>query len=153
MCADTDLHRPRQARAVYTHRNTCKCTRTSSCTPRHAPTCHGSPRPPAAQRPHLAQANPPFFPRPAPDSVRSSPQQRRNFWTHFQVSPRHAPSTTRPASVPFPLEKTAVNPLVPAPGEDNSPIARQEGGAGLWAAERPRSASRLGMDAAARAHS
>lgn len=58
------------------------------------------------------------------------------FWTHFQQSPRHAPSATGPASGLFPLEEMAASPPITAPAAATSPIARQEGEAGLPAAEK-----------------
>ena len=121
-------------RAVYTVTTyMCKCTRMiiCRCPQRHTnvpkrPTL--SEPPPVHTSPRLAL--PPPSPRLPSRKFSSSPLQGRSSWTHFELSPRHAPSATGPASVSFPLEKMAVTPLVSAPPAADSPIAGQEGGAG-----------------------
>lgn len=90
---------------------TCKCTRHEHLqvpprTYKRAKVAHALG---ASSRPLLLQDSPPYPLAPLPSGLFLATSEPR-FWTHFQLSPGHAPSATGPASVSFPLEEMAVNP-------------------------------------------
>lgn len=146
-CVGKDLHLSRLERAVTrvnAHARICRCLRPRTVVPREPTTSEPNPDHTSPRLAHYSPLAPTW-----PTLLEAA---QPTFWTHFELSPRHAPSATRPASGSFPLEEMEVSPPITAPAAATSPIAGQEGGAGPPRRKRPRSAPRVCLDAGARNH-